>query len=83
MFCLNCFKRDLETVCGLERLSHAMLTTKSPADVTPEVNLKIPVHTGDEACTRGFETQDTRCQKSKKGVSVAPQKKTDVLQMIF
>ena len=83
MFCLNCFKRDLETVCGLEWLSHAMLITKSPADVTPEVNLKIPVYTRDKACTRGFETQDTCCQKSKIGVSVAPRKKTDLLQMIF
>ena len=42
-----------------------MLAFKSSAGVNPEVNLRNPLHTGDEA---GFETQDRRDEKSKTGV---------------
>ena len=51
-----------------------MLVLKRSAGVAPEVN---PLHAGDE-CKKGihhgFKTQDRRHQKSKTGVSVAPQK---------
>ena len=30
-----------------------MLTTKRSAGVTPEVNLRIPLHTGNKACKQG------------------------------
>ena len=58
--------------------SAAMLTTIQSVCVTPEVNLRNSLHTGDKACKQGihpgFETQGRRYQKSKTGVSVAPQK---------
>ena len=48
------------------------------AGVTPEVNLRNPLCAGKEAHKRGihpdFETQGRRHQKSKTGISVAPQK---------
>ena len=44
-----------------------------PASVTPEVNLRNPLHTGNKAHP-GFETQSRCHQKSKAGVLVAPQK---------
>ena len=66
--------------------SATMLGTKRSAGVTQEVNLRNPLHTGDKACKRGnypdFETQSRHHQKSKTGVSVAPQKRTDALQKI-
>ena len=59
------------------RLSE-MLAVKRSVGVTPEVNLRNPLHAGEETCKRGihsgFETQGRRHQKSKTGVSVAPQK---------
>ena len=39
-------------VCGWNGLA-AMLAAKSSAGVTPEVNLRNPLHTGDEAFKRG------------------------------
>ena len=64
--------------------SATMLGTKRSAGVTPEVNLRNPLHTGDKACKRGnhpdFETQSRHHQKSITGVSAAPQKRTDALQ---
>ena len=59
---------------------HLYLTLhiKRSAGVAPEVNLGNPLCTGEEACKRGihpgFETQSRHQQKSKTGVSVAPQK---------
>ena len=54
--------------------------------VTPEVNLRI-ITTGEKACKQGIhpgiETQRRRHQESKTEVSVAPQKKTGVLQFFF
>ena len=57
----------------------AILATIRLAGVTPEVNLRNLLHTGDKEHTseriyHGFETQGTSDQKSKRGVSVAPQK---------
>ena len=56
----------------------AMLAIKRSAGVTPGVNLRHPLCTGEEASKwgihTGFETQGRRHQKSKTGVSVAPQK---------
>ena len=56
----------------------AMLAVKKSAGVTPEVNLRNPLHEGEEADKQGihpsFETQGRRLQNSKTGVSVAPQK---------
>ena len=53
----------------------AMLTTQS-AGVAPKMNLRIT--TGEKACKQGihpgFETQSRHHQKSKTGVSLAPQK---------
>ena len=55
----------------------AVLFAKRSAGVTPEVNLKNPLHPGKEACEQGiypgFETQGTWHQKSKTGVLVDPQ----------
>ena len=45
--------------------SAAILAFKRSAGVTPEVNVRNPLHTGGEA---GFETQDRRDEKSKTGV---------------
>ena len=55
-----------------------MLAGKSSAGVTPEVNVRehvthMPLPSSNKAAHSGFRTQ--RChQKSKTGVSVAPQK---------
>ena len=59
--------------------SAAMLATKRSAGVTPEVNLRecvtyTPLQSANKAAHSGFETQRRRHQKSKTGVSVAPQK---------
>ena len=55
-----------------------MLATKRLAGVAPEVNLRNPLHGGNKACKHGihpgFQTQGKCHQKSKTGVSVAPQK---------
>ena len=55
-----------------------MLAIKKSAGVTPEVNLKNLLHAGEEARKQGihpgFENQGRCHQKSKTGVSVAPQK---------
>ena len=54
------------------------LAAKRSGGVTPEVNLRNSLHTGDKACKwgihPGFETQGRHHQKSKTGVWVAPQK---------
>ena len=58
--------------------SAAMLAAKKSAGVAPEVNLRNPLHAGDKACKwgfhSGFETWGELHQKSKTGISVAPQK---------
>ena len=57
--------------------SAAMLTSIQLAGVTPEVNLRNPLCAGEEAhkgIHPGFETLGRCHQKSKTGVSVAPQK---------
>ena len=64
-----------------------MLTVKRSAGVAPEVNLRNPLHVGEEACkpgiNLGFEIQGRCRQKSKTGASVTT-KMTDVLQkMLF
>ena len=55
-----------------------MLAAKRSAGVAPEVNLRNLLCAGEEARKRGihpgFETQERHHQKSKTGVSVAPQK---------
>ena len=58
-----------------------MLATKKSAGVTPEVNLRecishiyMPLPSTNKATDFGFETQRRHHQKSKKEVSVAPQK---------
>ena len=55
-----------------------MLGTKKLAGVAPEVNLKNLLHTGGEAYKwgihPGFETTARLHQKSKRGVSEAPQR---------
>ena len=52
-----------------------------------EVNLRNPLHVGDEAYKggihSGFDTQGKRHQKSRTGVSVALSKRTDVFQKVF
>ena len=54
------------------------MAVKRSAGVAPEVNLRNPLHAGEEArkpaIHPGFETQGRRHQKSKTGVSVSPQK---------
>ena len=62
-----------------ENGSAAMLAAKWVAGVAPEVNLRdhvtcMPLPSVNKAAHSGFETQRRRCQKSKTGVSVAPQK---------
>ena len=66
----------LKHTCGEQRLA-TILAIKRLADVTPEVNLRecishMPVASVNKADHSGFETQGTRHQKSKTGVSVAP-----------
>ena len=59
--------------------SAVMSTIKKSAGVDPEVNLRNPLHAGDEACKQeihpGFDTQGRLYQKSKSGVPVASQTK--------
>ena len=54
-----------------------MRAAKTSAGVTPEVNLRNPLCTGEKAGKQGihpgFETQGICHHKSKRGVSVAPQ----------
>ena len=57
----------------------AMLAAKRSASVAPEVNLRgriscTPLPSVNKAAHPGFETQIRHHQKSKTGVSVAPQK---------
>ena len=58
--------------------SAPLLAVKRSAGATPEVNLSNPLHAGEKARMQGihpgFETQGRHHQKSKTGVSVAPQK---------
>ena len=59
--------------------SAVMLAAKRSAGVTPEVNLRehvtfLPLPSTNKAAHSGFETQRRHNQKSKTGVSVAPQK---------
>ena len=64
--------------CVSSKYSTVMLTAVQSAGVTPEVNLRIPLHTDEKACKQwiqpGFETQVRHHQESKRGVSVAPKK---------
>ena len=61
-----------------EKGSAAMLAIKRSSGVVPEMNLRNPLHAGDTAqqweINPGFETEGICDQKSKTGVSVAPQK---------
>ena len=54
-----------------------MLAAKMSAGVAPEVNLMNQLHAGNEAYKQGiqpgFETQGRYHEKSKTGISVAPQ----------
>ena len=59
--------------------SAAMLAAKRSAGVSPEVNLRecisrTPLPSANKAAHSGFETRRRHHQKSKTGVSVAPQK---------
>ena len=67
--------------------SAAMLAAKRSAGVAPEGNLKNPLYTSKKACKwgihPGFETQDRGHQKSKTGVSVAPQKGPTIMSSKF
>ena len=64
-------------VCGSNG-SAASLGTKRWAGVIPEVNLRNPLHAGDEASKQGiypnFQTQSRHQWKYKIGISVASQK---------
>ena len=56
-----------------------MLAANRPAGVAPEVNLREHIShmllpSANKAAHSGFETQRRRHQKTKRGVSVAPQK---------
>ena len=59
-------------------MTGCMMAVKKSAGVTPEVNLKSPLRTGERACWwgihPGFETQDRCRQKSKTGVSAPLQR---------
>ena len=62
-----------------------MLATKRSIGVTPEVYLRehvahMPLPSTTRLPTLAFESQRNRQQKSKTGVSAAPQKRTHVLQ---
>ena len=61
---------DITAVC--------VLAIKGPTGVTLEVNLRNPLHTGEEACKGGIhpglEFQGRHYQKSKTGIWVTPQK---------
>ena len=65
-----------------------MLAAKRLACVSPEVNLRehvthTPLPSWNKTAHSGFETQRRRHQKSKTGVSVAPQKGLMSLQKFF
>ena len=62
----------------------AMLANNRSAGVAPEMNLRNPLHTGNEAqeIHPGFENQGRHHQKSKTVVSVA-HKRIEVLQKLF
>ena len=60
---------------GIKKGSAAMLAAKRSAGDPLEMNLRNPLHTVNKACKECFETQDRCHQKSKIGVSVAPQKR--------
>ena len=64
--------------CVDENSLAAMLIAKRWAGVSPEVNLRNPLHAGDKAhkwwIHHGFETQGGHHQRFKTGVSVAPHK---------
>ena len=64
--------------------SAAMLVIKRSAGVALEVNLRNALHTGKETSKwrihPGCETQDRHHQKHLTGVTVIPQKRTDVVQ---
>ena len=72
--CLNGV-RSWNLFLNLHHPSTAMLVTKRSTGVAPDVNLRIPMHQGEEAHKSrihpGFEIQGTRHQKSKAGVSMA------------
>ena len=59
--------------------SAAMVATNRPSGVAPEMNMRNPLHTGDESCMEwnphSFETHSRRHQKSKRSASVTPQKR--------
>ena len=58
-----------------------MLTVKRSAGVTPEVNLRNRLYTGDKVCKQGVHPGfKMKCQMSKIGETVTPTKTTDVLQ---
>ena len=62
-----------------ENVSAAMLAAKRSPGVAPDVNLRthvmcIPLPGVNESAHSGFETRRRHYQKSKTGVSVAPQK---------
>ena len=74
----------LEKVCG----SAAMLTVRRSAGVAPEVNLRNPLHTGDEAHHPGIhldsEAQYRQSPKVQNRVISGPQKGlTNVLQIVL
>ena len=64
-----------------------MLAIKTLADIALEVNLSNRLQPGEEACKQGihpgFGTQGRCHQKSKTVVSMAPQKRTHLLQKYF
>ena len=68
------------TICKYvdQKGSASMLVTKRSAGVAAEVNLRNPLHTGNDAYKwrihPGFENQGTYHQKSKTGVSMTPLK---------
>ena len=61
-----------------QNVSTAMLASKRSAVVTPEVNLRIFMHAGDDHSSTeihpGFETKGKHQHKSKTGASVTPPK---------
>ena len=61
-----------------QKSSAAMLVIKRSVGVTPGVNLRNPLHGGQNTCKQGihpgFENNNKHHQKSKTGVSVTPQK---------
>ena len=66
--------------------SAAMLAVKKSVAVAPEMNPRNPLHAGDKAHKQEIhpesETQGRYYLKSKTGVSVAPAKRTYILQKI-